>query len=143
MVKRKVSRPSSSTTQVGKDEPLTTRSKVKVFDRKLRIICQTIGARSLTRSEFKEIGIHTLKVLEKLTLEKITRENYLISLSFFFCRMNSLKNAEDAAANEVVYHVCCVIAKQDAQLKPIKVENTARCRAYGRTLCRVLCVESH
>ena len=141
MVKRKVGRPSSSTMQVEKDEPLTTRSKVKVFDRKLRIICQTIGARSLTRGEFKEIGIHMLKVLEKLTLEKITRENYLISL--FFCRMNSLTNAEEAVANEVVYHVCCVKAKQDAQLKPIKVENTARCRAYGRTLCRVLCVESH
>ena len=38
-------KPSSSTTQAEKDEILTTRSKVKVFDRKLCIICQTTGAK--------------------------------------------------------------------------------------------------
>ena len=38
--------------------------------------------------------------------------------------MNSITNAEDAEANEVVYHdVCWVKAKREAQLKPIKVEN--------------------
>ena len=131
VVKRKAGRSFSSTTQVEKDEPWTTRSKVKVFDRKLCIICQTTWARSLTRSEFKETGIHMPKVSEKLVDKS------------FFHRMNSITNAEDAVATEVVYHVCCVKAKQDAQLKPIKVENTVRYRAYGRTSCRVLCVESH
>ena len=65
VVKRKAGRPSSSTTQVEKDEPLTTRSRIEVFDRKLCIICQTTGARSLTRVEFKETGIHIL-ISEKL-----------------------------------------------------------------------------
>ena len=42
----------------------------------------------------------------------------------FFRRMNSKTNAEDAVANEVVYHdVCWVQAKREAQPKPIKVEN--------------------
>ena len=37
--------------------------------------------------------------------------------------MNSITNAEDAVANEVVYHdVYCVKAKREAQPKP-KVEN--------------------
>ena len=54
VVKRKAGRPSSSTTQMEKDEPLTTRSKVDIFDRKLCIICQTTEAKSLTRFEFKE-----------------------------------------------------------------------------------------
>ena len=45
VVKQKAGRPSSSTTQAEKDEILTTRSKVKVFDRKLCIICQTTGAK--------------------------------------------------------------------------------------------------
>ena len=66
VVKQKSGRLSSSTTQVEKDEPLTTRSKVEVFDRKLCIICQTTGARNLTRVEFKETRIHMLKVSEKL-----------------------------------------------------------------------------
>ena len=62
VVKRKAGRPSSSTTQVEKDEQLTTGSKVKVSDRKLCILCQTAGVRSFTRVEFKETGIHMLKV---------------------------------------------------------------------------------
>ena len=41
VVKQKAGRPSSSKTQVDKYEPLKTRSKVEVFDRKLCIICQT------------------------------------------------------------------------------------------------------
>ena len=45
VVKQKAGRPSSSTTQAEEDEILTTRSKVKVFDRKLCIICQTTGAK--------------------------------------------------------------------------------------------------
>ena len=73
-----------------KDELLTTRSKVKVFDRKICIICQITGARSLTRVEFKETGIHMLKLSEKFVDKP------------FFCRMNSLTNAEDAAANEIL-----------------------------------------
>ena len=40
--------------------------------------------------------------------------------------MNSITNAEDAVANEVIYHdVCWVKAKREAQPKPIKVENIA------------------
>ena len=43
---------------------------------------------------------------------------------YFFCRINSITNSEDAVANEVVYHdVCWVKAKQGAKRKPIKVEN--------------------
>ena len=95
VVKRKAGRPSSSTIQVEKDEPLTTRSKVEVFDRKLCIICQTAGARSLTHVEFKGTGIHMLKVSEKLVDKS------------FFHRMNSITNAEDAVANEVIYHDVC------------------------------------
>ena len=53
-----------------------------------------------------------LKVSEKL-LDKT-----------FFRRMNSITNAEDAVANEVVYHdAYWVKAKREAQPKPIKVEN--------------------
>ena len=38
--------------------------------------------------------------------------------------MNSITNAEDTEANEIVYHdVCWVKAKREVQLKPIKVEN--------------------
>ena len=111
MVKRKAGRPSSSTTQVEKDDPLTTRSKVEVSDRKLCIICQTTGARSLTRSELKETVIPMLKESKKLVDKS------------FFLRMNSITNAEDAVANEVVYHyVCWVKDKREAQPKPIKVD---------------------
>ena len=43
---------------------------------------------------------------------------------YFFCRINSITNAEDTVANEVVYHdVCWVKAKREAKRKPIKVEN--------------------
>ena len=112
VVTRKAGRPSSSTTKMEKDKPLTTRSKVKFFDRKLCIICQTAGARILTRVEFKETGIRMLKVLEKLVDKS------------FFRRVNSITNKEDAVANEVVYHdVCWVKAKLEAQPKPLKVEN--------------------
>ena len=84
-----------------KDELLTTRSKVKVFDKKLCIICQTTEARSLTCVKFKQTEIHMLKVSEKLVDKS------------FFCRMNSITNAEDVAANKVIYHdVCWVIAKE-------------------------------
>ena len=39
----------------------------------------------------------------------------------FLRRMNSITNAEDVVANEVVYHdVCCVKAKREAQSKLIK-----------------------
>ena len=42
----------------------------------------------------------------------------------FFRRMNSITNAEDAVAKEVVYHdICWVKAKREAQPKPIKFEN--------------------
>ena len=85
-----------------KDEPLTTRSKVEVF-------CQTTGARRLTRIEFKKTGIHMLKVSENLRNMPFLR------------RMNSITNAEDVVADEVVYHdVCCVKAKREAQPKLIK-----------------------
>ena len=66
VVKQKVGRSSSSTTQMEKDNLLTTRSKVKVSNRKLCIICKTRGTRSLTRVEFEETGIHMLKVSKKL-----------------------------------------------------------------------------
>ena len=105
VVKHKPGRPSLSTIQVEKDEPLTTRSKVEVFDRKLCFICQTRGARSLTRVESKETGIHMLKVSEKLVDKSCFR------------RMNSITNAEDAVANEVVYHVCWVKARREVLLK--------------------------
>ena len=43
---------------------------------------------------------------------------------YFFCRINSITNAEDVVANEVVHHdVCWVKAKREAKRKPIKVEN--------------------
>ena len=112
VAKRESSRPSSSTTQVEKEEPLTIRSKIKVFSRKLCIILQTTGASYLTHAEFKKTGIHMLKVSDKL------RD------MFFFRNTNSIINAEDAIANEVVYHdVCWVKTKREARPKAIKVEN--------------------
>ena len=66
LVKQKAGRSSSSTTQMEKDNLFTTRSKVKVSNRKLCIICKTRGTRSLTRVEFEETGIHMLKVSKKL-----------------------------------------------------------------------------
>ena len=104
VAKRESGRPSSSTTQVEKEEPLTIRSKIKVFSRKLCIILQTTGA--------KKTGIHMLKVSDKLRDMP------------FFRNTNSIINAADAVANEVVYHdVCWVKAKREARLKAIKVEN--------------------
>ena len=42
----------------------------------------------------------------------------------FFRRMGSITNAEDAVANDVVYHdIYWVKAKRESQRKPIKVEN--------------------
>ena len=73
VVKWKAGRPSTSTTQLEKDKPLATRSKVNIFHRKLCIICQIAKARSLTWIEFKETGIHMLKVSERL-----------VDKSFFF-----------------------------------------------------------
>ena len=66
VVKWKACGPSTSTTQLEKDKPLTTRSKVKIFLRKLCIVCPTTKARSLTWVEFRETEIHILKVSEKL-----------------------------------------------------------------------------
>ena len=74
------------------EEPLMTRSKSEKFDKKLCIICQKPTERNLTRAEREDTGKHMLVVSEKLPDKS------------FFRRLNSIPKADDAVANDVVYH---------------------------------------
>ena len=77
-------------------EPLTTRSNSKLYDRSCCIICQNPDEKDdLTRVQFKSTGERMLKVSVKLQDKS------------FFRRLNSLTNAKDAVAKEVVYHNAC------------------------------------
>ena len=89
-----------------------TRSKLEKFDKKFCSICQIPTERKLTRVEHEDTGKHMLVVLEKLR-DKL-----------FFRRLNSIPKADDAVANDAVYHdTCWIKAKREAGLKTIVTEN--------------------
>ena len=95
-----------------KEEPLMTRSKSEKFDKELCIICQIPTERNLTRAEREDTGKHMLVVLDKIP-DKL-----------FFRRLNSSPKADDAVANDVVYHdTCWIRAKREAVLKTVVIEN--------------------
>ena len=73
---------------------VTTRSTSSFFDKALCIICQCPGG-ILNRVKFNPTRHNTLDVSSKL-LDKT-----------FFCPLNSTSIAEDAVANDVIYHNLC------------------------------------
>ena len=80
-----------------------TRSKSEKFDKNLCIIYQITTERNLTRAEREDTGKHMLVVLENLSDKS------------FFRRLNSIPKADDAVANDVVYHdTCWIKAKREA-----------------------------
>ena len=85
------------------EEQLRTRSKSEKFDKKLFIICQIPTGRNLTHAEREDSGKQMLVVSEKLRDKS------------FFRRLNSIPKADDAVANDVVYHgTCWIKAKREA-----------------------------
>ena len=102
VIKRKAARPSLNILKEPAVEPLTTMSNSKLYDRSCCIICQNSDEKDdLTRVEFKSTGERMLKVSARLQDKS------------FFRRLNSITNAKDAVANEVVYHnPCWVKAKR-------------------------------
>ena len=88
------------------EEPLTTRRKSEKFDKKLCIICQIHTERNVKCAEREDTGKHMLMVSEKLPDKT------------FFRRLTSIPKADDAVANDVVYHCTCWIkAKREAATK--------------------------
>ena len=93
------------------EETLTTRSTSFFFDKVLCIICQCRGG-VLNRVEFKATGHDMLDVSSKLPDKT------------FFRRLNSISKAEDAVANDVIYHnLCWAKAKKKAVPKQKPAEN--------------------
>ena len=85
------------------EEQLRTRSKSEKFDKKLCTISQIPTERNLTHAEREDTGKEMLVVSEKLPDKS------------FFRRLNSIPKADDAVANDVVYHgTCWIKAKREA-----------------------------
>ena len=111
LIKRRTGRPRLQVPEQ-KEEPLMTRSKSEKFDKELCIICQIPTERNLTRAEREDTGKHMLVVSENLSDKS------------FFRRLNSIPKADDAVANDVVYHdTCWIRAKREAVLKTVVIEN--------------------
>ena len=129
VIKRKPGRPSINTTS-GISENLTTRSKTTPYDRKFCIICQ-VEVGKLHRVETKETGNSMLNVAQNLPDKA------------FFRRLNNICIAEDAIANEVMYHnLCWVRSKNKTTRMNVKPkEDVARALAdielinYIETIC--------
>ena len=95
-----------------KEEPLMTRSKPEKFDKELCIICQIPTETNVTRAEREDTGKHMLVVSDKIP-DKL-----------FFRRLNSIPKADDAVANDVVYHdTCWIRAKRESVPKTVVIEN--------------------
>ena len=111
LIKRKAGRPRLQVPEQ-QEEPLMTRNKSEKFDKKLCIICQIPTERNLTRAEREDTGKHMLVVSEKLPDKSLFR------------RLNSIPKADDAVANDVVYHdTYWIKAKREAAPKTVVSEN--------------------
>ena len=94
VVKRKVGRLSMSSFPNVQEETLNTRSTSSFFDKAMCFIFQCLGG-LLNRVEFKATGHNMFDVSSKLP-----------DKTFFRC-LNSISKAEDAVANDVIYHNLC------------------------------------
>ena len=112
VVKRKAGRPSLNNSHALEEcEGLTTRSSGVPYMKEICIICQKQGGK-LHRVEFKTTGQNMFQVSKMLTDKS------------FFMRSNTITSAEDAVANDVLYHnQYWVIAKRKAKLKSSKPED--------------------
>ena len=105
LIKLKTGRPRLQVPEQ-QEEPLTTRRKSEKFDKKLCIICQIHTERNVKCAEREDTGKQMLMVSEKLPDKT------------FFRRLTSIPKADDAVANDVVYHCTCWIkAKREAATK--------------------------
>ena len=93
-----VEEPSTST-----EQPATSfremRSKSIAYDKSLCIICQ-------------EQGGTLRKVMLKETGRKMLSASKLLKDKGFFLRRNTIPNADDAVANDVLYHLTCRVLAQ-------------------------------
>ena len=90
IIKRKAGRPSWNSSHQT-PEGLTTRSKSEPYLKGPCIICQVPGG-SVSKIEFEATGKYMLQVLKKLQDK------------WFFSKLSEKTLAEDAVANNVVYH---------------------------------------
>ena len=104
VIKRKAGRPSLNLSVASNEEDLeglTTRSRSESYDKNLCIICQNHGGK-LHCVQTKTTGNTMLEVSEKLSEKS------------FFRRLNSISAANDAFANDVMYHnICWADAKKN------------------------------
>lgn len=85
----------------------STRSKIQSYNKDLCIICQKGGGGRLRKVEFLQTGKNMHEVAKTLENKE------------FFLRLNTIPNAEDAVANDVLYHLqCWVEAQRDAKSFP-------------------------
>ena len=83
-----------------KEVQRTTRSsKIISYNKELCIICQNRGGK-LRKVEFLQTGKNMHEVAKMITNKD------------FFLRLNTIPNAEDAVANDVVYHLRCWVDVQ-------------------------------
>ena len=96
------------------NESLTTRSKTQPFDKSACVICQKpVG--KLHEVMFDSTGENMLSVSKKLEDKS------------FFRGLNSITHAEDAVANDALYHhLCWNSAKRQAELKPYPIDNVIK-----------------
>lgn len=113
VIKRKAGRPSISSVEETV-EGLTTRSKSEFYNKQLCIICQKHGGK-LHCVQTKATGNSMLEVSERLPDKQ------------FFRRLNSINTANDAIANDVMYHnICWADAKKKSKPKLKQIENFTR-----------------
>ena len=93
IIKRKAGRLSLNSSHQT-SEGLTTKSKSEPYLKRSCIICQVPGG-SVSKVEYEATGKHMLEVSKKLQNKG------------FFRRLNEITLAEDAVANDVVYHNRC------------------------------------
>ena len=89
-----------------------TQSNSEKFDKKFCSICQIPTETNLTRAEREDTGKYMLVVSEKLPDKS------------FFRRLSSIPKADDAVANDVVYHdTCWIKVNREAAPKTVVTEN--------------------
>ena len=112
--RRKAGRPSLVAKNREHNESLTTRSKTQPFDKSACVICQKPGG-ELHEVTFDSTWENMLSVSKKLEDKS------------FFCRLNSISHAEDAVANDVLYHhICWNSAKRQAEPNSYPIDNAIK-----------------
>ena len=93
------------------NESLKTRSKTQPFGKSACAICQKPEGK-LHEVMFDSTGENIFSVSKKLEDKS------------FFCHVNSVSHAEDAVANDVLYHhLCWNSAKRQAEPKSYPIDN--------------------